>query len=287
MQLPRFVSRGLVVGSALLAASQGLAGATGCARHEPVTPSACTFARGPGINDGHDPGVAGPMKAVGDDGAPSATARKLFDEARRELSVMRATTYRHDTMVDEESGTFEFDCSGFVSYALRIAAPSALDVIPVGVKGRPRAEDYVAYFSALPSVKDITDTKAIKGAQPWATVTRALDVREGDVIAWLRPADVDNTNTGHMGIVAAAPTACGGSDVASSIGGSAEWLVRIVDSTQSPHADDVRKKDESTGLGEGTIGIIVDATGAPVGYRWKGGVSDKAHATQIVIARLR
>lgn len=251
--------------------------ATGCTRHEPVTPAACTLARGPSLHDGHDPGVAGPMSVGGND-ETTPSARKLFDEAKRELSVMRVTGYGHETKVDEESGVFEFDCSGFITYALRIAAPAALGVIPIGVKGRPRAEDYVSYFAALPSVKE---------PQPWAIVPHAIDLRAGDVVAWLRPDDVDNGNTGHMGIVAATPSACGASDATTAIGGSSEWLVRIIDSTQSPHADDARKKDESDGLGEGTIGLVVDAAGAPIGYRWKGGVSDKAHATKIALARLR
>src|SRR4051794_29106253 len=102
--------------------------ANGCSRHEPITPASCALARGPGLHDGHDPGVAGPM-SIGSDGT-TPNARKLFEEARRELSVMRLTSYDHETKVDEESGVFSFDCSGFITYALRIAAPDALDVIP-------------------------------------------------------------------------------------------------------------------------------------------------------------
>jgi hypothetical protein len=278
MRVTSFAS--VLVSVSLVATTTALF-ATGCSRHEPATPAACTFARTHRVDDGHDPGVAGPMKAVADL-APAAPTppktSKLLDEVKREMSLMRTTSYRHDTKVDEESGVFEFDCSGFVSYALRIAAPYALDAVPVGAKGKPRAEDYVAYFATLPGSEP---------SGPWLSVPRAIDVREGDVIAWLRPDDVDNANTGHMGIIASSPTPCGGGDVASSIGGSAEWLVRIIDSTKTPHADDVRLKGEVTGLGEGTIGIIVDGAGVPIGYRWKGGVSDKAHATKMTIARLR
>jgi hypothetical protein len=277
MHLQLLSRRRLLAPLTLVAVSSIVVIATGCSRHEPVTPASCTFARGPRLHDGHDPGEPGPMKAVASGPAKDTPASKLFDEVRRELSVMRETSYEHDTRVDEETGVFHFDCSGFVSYALRLAVPAALEAIPVGPKGRRRAEDFVAYFASLPA----------NPQAPWILVPRAIDVREGDVIAWLRPGDVDNTNTGHMGVVASPPMPCGGGDVATSIGGSSEWLVRVIDSTKSPHADDVRTKGESTGLGEGTIGIIVDAAGAPIGYRWKGGVSDKAHATRVVIARLR
>jgi hypothetical protein len=204
----------------------------------------------------------------------------LLDEATRELRAVHETSYTHTTNVDEESGVFDFDCSGFVSYALRLRAPEALEAIPVGSKGRVRAEDFVAYFRSL-------GDPAAASSSPWSRVDRASALRPGDVIAWVRAEDAETKSTGHVAIVAAPPTCIAQSEPIAAVGGAQEWLVRVIDSTESPHADDARAGDHASGLGEGTIGLVVDATGAPIGYRWKGGVSAKAHATTIALARLR
>src|SRR5262249_40957936 len=69
--------------------------------------------------------------------------------------------------------------------------------------------------------------------------------------------------------------------------GDRELLVPIADSTaHGTHADDSRGADAG-GLGTGTIGLVVDAAGAPQAYHWAGGVSKKAVATTIVLGRLR
>lgn len=214
--------------------------------------------------------------ASGSQAAASTNPERLVAEGLRELRAMKSTRYRHKTHVDEASGIFEYDCSGFVAYALRAAVPDALAAIPVGPKGRPKAEHFATYFSGLTG-----DTG------PWKRVGRMSDVRSGDVIAWLKPAEVDNSNTGHIVIAIDTPKKIKGSDAVTEIGGVAEWLVRVVDSTESPHADDVRGDSTTTGLGTGTIGIVVDGADTPLGYRWKGGRSAKAFATMVAIGRLR
>ena len=209
---------------------------------------------------------------------PSDTSSgKLLAEAVRQLRAMRTTTYRHKSRVEEETGTFEYDCSGFVAYALRNALPDALAPVPIGIKGRPRAEDFATYFAAL----------AEDEAAPWTRITRGSAIEPGDVIAWLRPADVVNTNTGHIVIVLDRLGVAPPSKAVAKIGGARELLLRVVDSTESPHGDDVRVRDTATGLGTGTIGLVVDGSDAPIGYRWKGGESARAYATLVAIARAR
>jgi len=203
---------------------------------------------------------------------PSA---RLIAESIRQLRAMKTTGYRHKTKIDEASGTFLYDCSGFVAYALLNAAPDALAVVPIGIKGRPRAEDFATYFSALPS------------DAPWVSVPRGSDIAPGDVIAWLRPADVDNSNTGHIVIALDKLGVAPPSTAVSKLPGARELLFRVVDATESPHAEDVRGPDTTTGLGTGTLGIVVDGGDVAIGYRWKGGESTRAHATVIAVARLR
>ena len=61
------------------------------------------------------------------------------------------TVSTFDTDTDEEAGVFEYDCSGFVSYALRNATSSdALATVPTGLKARPRADDFTFFFAQLP-----------------------------------------------------------------------------------------------------------------------------------------
>jgi hypothetical protein len=50
---------------------------------------------------------------------------------------------------------------------------------------------------------------------------------------------------------------------------AAEWLVRVAHSTLNPHALDSRHPG-TTGLGTGTIGLLVDERGAPTAFYWRG-----------------
>ena len=66
---------------------------------------------------------------------------------------------------------------------------------------------------------------------------------------------------------------------------SNEWLIPVVDSTSSPHAEDSRRTPQ-TGLGSGVIGVIVDRQDKPIAFRWKGGQSKHETETAIVFGRL-
>jgi hypothetical protein len=232
-----------------------------------------------GTREGDDPGFAAATAPLSNVAANDATgARRLLDEATRQLRAMQTTAYRHRTVVDEEAGRFEYDCSGFVAYALARVAPEALAAIPPSSKARPRAEDFARAFAELPTGADGPPT-------PWRRIARMSEVAPGDVIAWPRPPEVDSTNTGHIVIVLEVLGAAKRSKAVSSIGGAREILVRVIDSTASPHADDVRGEATTTGLGTGTIGIVVDEGGAPIGYRWRGGRSKQAYLARVSIAR--
>ncbi|MGZ3451237.1 MAG: hypothetical protein ACXVEF_16645 [Polyangiales bacterium] len=241
----------------------------GC--HGAVEPK--TAQPGPAVEaEGDDELVVGSGRV---EAAPGATlAERLVAEATRELHAMKSTRYRHKTHVDEPSGLFEYDCSGFVAYALQKVSPAAFAAIPVGSKGRPKAEHFATYFSGL------------TGDGPWLRVARGSELRPGDVVAWLKPAEIDSTNTGHIAILVEAPKKIAASEPVTAIGGAAEWVVRVIDSTQSPHEADLRS-ESATGLGSGILGIVVDGADTPIGYRWKGGRSPRAWATMIAIGRLR
>ena len=53
----------------------------------------------------------------------------LLSEAERQLALMNSSDYTHTTYVDEENGIYNYDCSGFVGYALYRADPCAISVL--------------------------------------------------------------------------------------------------------------------------------------------------------------
>ncbi len=184
----------------------------------------------------------------------------LFHEATNEFKMMTTTLYQHQTRVDRTAGSYRYDCVGFVSYALKQAAPQARDSAfkACGMaKGRiPSPPRYRAFFASL------TETP-----QPgWEAVTKASDLRPGDVVAWEKNTE---TSSGHAVVIGSAPVP----------GPDGTWLVRVYDSTASPHSDDSRPGDQRaevlgssgrrSGLGHGVMAFTADpASGALNGYRW-------------------
>ena len=208
--------------------------------------------------------------ATTSDATTTSGAELLADEAHRELTAMISSTYDHTTYVDESKGVFDYDCSGFVNYALSQVLPDALATLESATEARPLAEDYETFFAGI---------GATGKSGRWRSVARAMDLVPGDVVAWLEPADVDTGDTGHVMIVRDLPTP--------NAKDASEILVPITDSTSTPHGPaDSRTASGATGLGTGTIGLLVDASGAPKQYHWTGGYSTKAETTSIALGHL-
>jgi hypothetical protein len=222
------------------------------------------------------PSAPAPATAEGSDDAPPVVApvgtmtgpgsARLYTEAHRILTAAKRSTYEHVTYVDESSGTFDFDCSGFVDYALARAVPEAFTALTAATVKRPLAESYVTFFGKLPS-----------SSKAWAAVSRASDLAAGDIVAWLEPKDVMSTDTGHVMVVSGAVTTRTG-----------EVDVPIIDSSEMGHgADDARTVSKATGIGAGTMVLLVDSHGAPTGYRWSMETASKTHLTTVALAHLR
>lgn len=220
--------------------------------------------------EGDEAGLdAGFVDATPIDAAGKTAAELLAGEAKRELSILKESTYSHTTSVDESIGKFDYDCSGFVGYALAKVLPPQLSAVEkYDATTRPLAKDFEAFFGSLPT----TSTKS-----GWRQVARAIDLAPGDVVAWLKPPALVSSNTGHVMIVRGAATA--------NPKRADEILVPITDSTSSPHGSTDSRYPSGQGLGTGTIGLIVDASGAPTAYRWTGGVSTQVWATTISLGR--
>ncbi len=175
----------------------------------------------------------------------------LAAEAQRELSAMRSTDYSHEVAVDEASGTFDYDCSGFIDYALDRVLPEHFRELEAATRVRPLAQDFVTYFTGGP----------YSLPADWAKVARVADLLPGDIVAWLAVPD-DYGDTGHVMLVRNPPRAD------SRIPGA--YDVDIWDSTLDVHgtADSRVGKTNATGLGTGTIVVYADGSGAPTNHSW-------------------
>jgi hypothetical protein len=198
-------------------------------------------------------------------------ARSLLAEVNRELAAVRSSTYRHRSDVNEAEGRFDVDCSGFVDYALARSAPQALEQLRAATVRRPLAKHFVALFSSLP--RD-------RSQGHWRSVTRAADLVPGDILAWIRPADVSTHNTGHVMVVHA--------PVQRDPEGADTVVVPIADSTAIPHGKgDSRQAARANGLGTGEVILIVGPDDIPFGYRWSRSRTAHAHSTTVAMGRVQ
>ena len=194
----------------------------------------------------------------------------LLSQAEHILSTKKESRYQHTTHVNETSGIYDFDCSGFIDYVLQQTSPASLAVIKYlpNRLNRPLAQDYYYHFAKLGSGDD---------GDGWYGILRPLDLLPGDLIAWLRSPSSDSDDTGHVMMVRSNPI--------TNPNQPNEILVPIIDSTRSPHSLDSRVNGV-TGIGTGTISIVMNATGGAVGFRWRDGESKVIEYTRISFGQL-
>jgi hypothetical protein len=234
--------------AALLVSAALVAG--GCSVSKSKTPPAAISATSPPPNASTEVGTG---------------AAALVAEVEREVNAMRSTRYQHTTAVDEATGSYFYDCSGLLDYALEHVRSADLKAIP-HTKARPLAGDIERFLN-----------QGLAGPiEGWQAVARVDMLGPGDVVAWQATEDSTTGDTGHVMVALEAPT--------QNAARAGEWLLRVADSTMSPHALDSRHPG-STGLGTGTIGLLVDERLAPTAFYWRGGISQQAKPTQIAFGR--
>jgi hypothetical protein len=203
---------------------------------------------------------------------PGPVRGPLYHEATNEFSTMTSTLYQHQTRVDREAGSYRYDCVGFVSYALKQAAPKAW-ATTVKVTGIARG-----YIPSPPRYRTFFAGLAEKPQAGWEAVTKAAELRPGDVVAWEHKTD---TSAGHAVVIGSTPVPLA----------DGAWQVEVYDSTSSPHAADSRPNDpraqvlaatgRHSGLGRGVMVFLADpATGSLTDLRW----SPKAKAITVPVA---
>ena len=184
--------------------------------------------------------------------APRSLVRhQVAAEARRIVKTLEHTKYQHKTEIDEATGTFNVDCSGFVSYVLQRVTPERYAEIPKEAKqNRPRAFKYYEFFAAL----------SVGPSDGWRRLPHLWDCKRGDIIAWRFKQIESGKDTGHVLIVAGEPELLTDGNVA----------VPVYDSAATPHFDDSRDTpgDPQTGVGRGTLVFEVDDDGSPVAVQF-------------------
>ena len=193
----------------------------------------------------------------------------VADEAHRIHANIRETWYSHKTVVDEGTGRYGVDCSGFATLILKHAAPRQLAAVPhKDTRRRPLAyEFYEAFADAPPTAKE--------SATGWLRVERLRDARPGDFIAWRKIHLEPGESTGHIVMVDEAPVR----------EPDGRYRVVVMDSTSAPHANDTRK-DGANGIGRGTMWFAVDDAGRPTGINWRNRALAPRSASPISIGRV-
>lgn len=184
------------------------------------------------------------------------------------------------------------DCSGFVARVLSATLPSGSASVYAslitGSDGKiidfitdqhpqpfPSAEDYADWIVAgtKANLKEITFS-AVEG-QDFTKSGTFSSVQPGDILAYgLPPGSKD---TGHVMIIAGIAelrkgtlnTSAWGSDLTEFTGnGLSFYAVTVFDSSNVKHYNDQRGNAAAgtTGVGLGTVLIITDASGAPIGF---------------------
>jgi cell wall-associated NlpC family hydrolase len=184
--------------------------------------------------------------------APRSLVRhQVAAEARRIVDTLKHTKYQHKTHIDEETGTFDVDCSGFVSYVLHRVTPEGYAEIPKeATHNRPRAFKYYEFFASLPG----------ESSNAWRLLENLRQCKRGDIIAWRFKEVVPGKDTGHVLIVAGEPESLTDGNVA----------VPVYDSAATPHFDDSRDVpgEAKSGVGSGTLVFEVDGDGSPVAVQF-------------------
>jgi hypothetical protein len=152
-------------------------------------------------------------------------------------------------------------------WVLRRAAPVARRSVGGRAQHRPLARDFHHLIASVSAGVD-------RGG--WRRVSRVDEALPGDVVAWIKPAEVPSRNTGHVAFIVRSPVRLPGYENA--------YLVRIADSTSLYHDSDTRAPGLTTGFGFGTILLISDDRGAPVAYGWVG-TRARVFETKIALGR--
>lgn len=194
----------------------------------------------------------------------ASPSEQILESARQVLTSAKESKYQHTTHVDEAAGVYDVDCSGFLCFVLKKVSREHYKAVPYPSEHRrPLA---LQFYEAFTSGSEATQ-------KYWKHIGTVRDARPGDVLVWKRAEQIVGKDTGHVMIIEETPVEDGPN----------LYRVAVMDSTESPHANDTRAAG-STGVGRGTLWIVTDPQGRPTAYHWKL-KKGKPHEIDIAIGR--
>lgn len=199
------------------------------------------------------PLVVGPV-------APPSVSKSLR-RVERVYQTMKKTVYSHKYTENVSTGYYAWDCVGMTDWILHRAAPKAWTSMHTSLAIRPG-------FVPTPT-KWASYLQGSQGpvSKNWRTQTKISNLRPGDYLIF--PANPNDKFVGHAVIAAGPPVAMS----------DGSYALSVFDSTGSAHGPfDSRYVDKRTtkqagrkngsGLGNGTMRIMVDASGTMTGAKW-------------------
>ena len=220
---------------------------------------------------------AGGTPALPGDQPASTVSAKAFEVARSVFEKADVVAYEHrqrpaaDQIVQESNGDFDArtDCSGFISYVVHAVAPKHYRAVhSMQPRARyPQAKTWAHFFAQL---------DAHEPNDGWLRILRYEDLREGDIIAWVKAKTATDHagggNTGHVMMVAGHPSEA----QHETLEGQPITFVSIpvIDSSSVYHFQPeqlppLAHQGNRNGLGQGSVRVILSPDDKPIGY-WEG-----------------
>ena len=197
-----------------------------------------------------------------------ASPAQIASQAEFIVNHLQETHYTYDENIDPETGTYDCDCSRFVSWVLARMARDHFRLLTDHARTQnPLAFDYFQFFESL--------TPESTGG--WHQIDFLADARRGDIIAWQLTATFEKGHdSGHVFFVAETP----------SVNDEGIFMVRVYDSASKPHFEDTRGEGKAwpDGVGTGFINFQVDEDGRPAAFQFSPGAGFKTYP--ITIGRL-
>ena len=218
-----------------------------------ATPTARTYPVPGGVAPDPSPSVVGPI-------APPTTSRSLR-EVQKVFLTMKKTVYSHKYVENTQTGYYAWDCVGMTDWILHRAAPKAWTAMHTALKTRP---GFVPTPTKWAGYLQGSQGRVSKN---WKVTTKISKLRPGDYLIF--PQNTADKFVGHAVIAAGPPVQMS----------DGSYALSVYDSTGSAHGPfDTRYVDKRTakqanrtngsGLGNGTIRIMVDSSGTMTGAKW-------------------
>lgn len=194
----------------------------------------------------------------------------LFNNNTKKL----LTEYSHKNVIDEKTGFYSVNCSGFINHLLAENYRNALEEIRLFIR---ETSDYQGYKNGNPrTLQYIRFLNSTKPKKYWLPFRDARLLKPGDLLAYAKEIRKVTDSGQHIMVVAGTPSHTT----------KTNWIeVPIVDSTTEGHGSkDIRSL--KGGIGTGSISLGINNVGNPIKIKWSPESKNTIDNPHVVMARL-